>query len=205
MITLLRFRRIEAVLRETGYSDIIDWSEAIAPPSDADGFAEQAIYVIFNSGMKNAVAEPIFNRCMKALRDGTAVASVFGHPGKRVAIEQIWQNREDLFAEYRRASDPIELLRQLPWIGAITSYHLAKNLGADVAKPDVHMERLARRDRTSTHGLCCRLSRHTDYRVATIDTILWRACADGLLNSRVYELQGWKAAFRLDRFLKNRD
>lgn len=36
MITLKRFRRVEAVLREAGYGAIIDWSETIAKPADAE-------------------------------------------------------------------------------------------------------------------------------------------------------------------------
>jgi ribose 1,5-bisphosphokinase PhnN len=87
-------------------------------------------------------------------------------------------------------------LAELPWIGPVTMHHLAKNLGTDTAKPDVHLERLARRDRTTTHKLCQRLARETGYRIATIDSVLWRACADGVLSSQAYELHGWRMAFR---------
>ena len=77
-----------------------------------------------------------------------------------------------------------------------TKYHLAKDLGVDVAKPDVHLARLATRDRTTVARICARLARQTGYRMATIDTILWRACATGILDSKRYELEGWRAAFR---------
>ncbi|MCB2057893.1 MAG: hypothetical protein H6916_08825 [Novosphingobium sp.] len=201
MITLKRFRRIEAVMRAEGYGHMIEWSEAIPRPAHAETFAEQAVYVICNSGMMNRVAEPIFNRCMAALTNGISATAVFGHPGKAKAIDWIWGEREQLFATYLAEADPMNFLRSLPWIGGVTSFHLAKNLGADVAKPDVHLERLARRDRTDTHKLCARLSRQTGYRIATIDTVLWRACADGLLDSTTYEQHGWKAAFNPKRFL----
>ena len=201
MITLKRFRRVEEVLRGAGYGPVIEWSEAIPAPADADAFAEQAVYVICNSGMMNRVAVPIFERCMTALRSGQSATTVFGHPGKAAAIDRIWAERSVLFAAYQQEPDPIAFLRSLPWIGDVTSYHLAKNLGADVAKPDVHMERLARRDRTSTHALCRKLARQSGYRIATIDTVLWQACADGLLDSTAYELHGWKAAFKPARFL----
>src|SRR6202011_3360269 len=45
--------------------------------------------------------------------------------------------------------DPISALRRLPYIGGITVYHLAKNLGADVVKPDRHLVRLA-----ASQGFC---------------------------------------------------
>lgn len=201
MITLKRFRALEAVMREAGYGPIFDWSESITPASTADEFAERAIYVICNSGMMNRIAEPIFERCMVALREGRSAETEFGHPGKRIAIDQIWQQRHALFEQYRSAPHDLAQLQELPWIGPVTVFHLAKNLGTDVAKPDVHLERLARRDRTTSQTLCRRLSRATGYRIATIDTVLWRACADGLLSSSAYEKHGWKAAFRPKPFL----
>lgn len=195
MITVKRFRRIELHLRNAGFSPDIDWSEAVPPATSPEEFADRAVYVICNSGMKNSVAEAIYEACMAALQEGKPVRRVFGHPGKGVAIQNIWNNREHLFLAYRLSAEPVDFLQCLPWIGPVTKYHLAKNLGADVAKPDVHLERLARRDKTTTHKLCRRLSRESGYRVATVDTILWRACAEGLLNSVVYEQAGWKAAF----------
>lgn len=195
MITLTRFRRLETQLRDAGLGSIIDWAEHIEPPTTADAFAARAIYVICNSGLGNAVAAGIYARCLEALKVGASAATVFGHPGKRDAIDMIWANREALFAAYRAAPDLLGFLRTLPWIGPVTAYHLAKNLGADVAKPDLHLTRLAARDHTTPQQLCGRLARQTGYRIATIDTVLWRACADGLLDSRAYARTGWTAAF----------
>lgn len=204
LITLKRFQRIEQALRQAGYGASIDWAESIPLPKDADAFASEAIYVICNSGLRNSLAVPIFERCMSALGQGRSAASEFGHEGKHHAIDRIWEDREALFTAYAAADDKIDFLSTLPWIGPVTAWHLEKNLGGDHAKPDVHMERLARRDRTTTHKLCLRLARQTGYRVATIDTVLWRACAEGLLSSKVYETDGWAAAFQPKRFLASR-
>jgi hypothetical protein len=195
MITLKRFRKLEAGLRAAGYGTTIEWSENVQPTSTSEEFAAAAIFVICSSGMNNRVAGPIAVRCLTALAIGASARTVFGHPGKSAAIDTIWQQREKLFSRYLAENDKVEGLGKLPWIGPVTKHHLAKNLGADTAKPDVHLERLARRDKTTTQTLCRRLARQTGYRAATIDTILWRACADGLLNSRHYELDGWNAAF----------
>lgn len=196
MITLDRFKLLEAAIRDHGFGPTIDWSESLAPPSNADAFAEQAIYVICNSGMANTVGVVIFSRCMTALCSGSSATRVFGHPGKSRAIDVIWQEREQHFAAYLSAPDKVNALRQLPWIGDVTALHLAKNLGADVAKPDVHMERLARVEGTTTEALCARLAVESGFRAATVDTILWRACAIKVLNSKLYEESGWDAAFR---------
>ena len=204
MITLKRFKAIEAVLRQAGHGPSIDWSEAIPEPADPDAFAAEAIYVICNSGFRNSIARPIFRNCMKAVRSGRSAADVFGHEGKSAAIDHVWRDRDVLFAAYQSEADKLAYLQTLPWIGPVTAHHLIKNLGADHAKPDVHMERLARRDRTTTAKLCRRLAKQTGYRIATIDTVLWRACAEGLLSSSIYEAKGWKAAFRPKQFLSSR-
>ena len=196
MITLERLRLLEFAIRERGYGPAIDWTEALVPPDNADQFAEQTIYVICNSGMANTVASLIYERCMTALRNGNSAADVFRHPGKSLAIDAIWRERQHLHAAYLAAKDKVEALRQLPWIGEVTALHLAKNFGADVAKPDVHMERLARAESTTTEALCARLAAESGYRAATIDTILWRACALKVLNSKLYEEAGWEAALR---------
>ena len=107
MITLDQFRTIEAILREAGYGPSIEWSETVGPPKTAKQFAREAIYVICNSGMRNSVARPIFERCMHALRAGGSSCTVFGHGGKCAAIDAIWADRKRLFAEYRAAEDPV--------------------------------------------------------------------------------------------------
>lgn len=178
------FLKITQAVREAGYKDAIHWSENVQPPASAKQFAKEAIYVICNSGMKNSVAIGIFNRCITALESGQSAKTVFGHPGKSAAIDDIWRRRLYLFGQYKRSSDPIEFCASLPWIGPITKFHLAKNFGTDVAKPDVHMVRLAEAENTNSQELCKRLALETGYRAATVDMILWRACADGIIHSR---------------------
>ena len=196
MITVGRFRQLEAELRERGYGRVIEWSETIAAPANAEEFAERSIYVICNSGMRVTVAAPIYTRCMEALKELGSVNSVFGHAGKASAIDRIWEEREGLFAAFLGSDDQLGFLQTMPWIGPVTRHHLAKNLGAGQAKPDVHLQRLARRNRTTVKRLCARLARQTGYRAATIDTVLWRACADGIVDSAAYEANGWQAAVK---------
>lgn len=172
-------------LTELGWArNDIAWAESVREPESAEAFAIEAIFVICNSGMKFEIAQKIFERCKLALWGGTPVIEVFGHKGKAAAIEQIWRDRTAMFEQYRAAEDKLAFLAALPWIGDITKYHLAKNLGLDVAKPDVHLVRLAEAYGTTPQDLCERLAQITGLRVATIDTLLWRACAVGVLNSR---------------------
>lgn len=183
-ISAKQFRKIDKAVRRAGYTAAIDWSENMKLPTNAEDFAAEAIYVICNSGMANRIALPIFEDCMKALKAGHSCKTVFGHPGKSDAIDYIWKKRRSLYRKLLKADDLIEFCETLPWIGPITSKHLAKNLGADVAKPDVHLNRLAEPEGVTAQELCERLARETGYRAATVDLILWRACADGIIHSR---------------------
>ena len=196
MLTLKRFRRIEAAVRAAGYGDSILWAETIAAPVDAHAFAEAAVYVICNSGMRTTVALVIYDRCMGALRRGQSSATVFGHVGKAGAIDLIWNEREELFAAFNVADDKVAFCATLPWIGPITKNHLAKNFGVDTAKADVHLQRLANVEKITAHKLCARLAAQSGYRAATVDTILWRACTEGILDSKRYEANGWHGSFQ---------
>lgn len=195
MITAARFGQLEQELRARGYGPMIEWSEKVEPATTAEEFAARAIYVICNSGMRVTIAAPIAEKCIVALQSGRSAKEVFGHPGKTGAIDTIWQQRRTLFEKYLGANAKLEFLEALPWIGKVTKHHLAKNLGASSAKPDVHLVRLANRETTTPARLCRRLARLTGHKIAAVDSILWRGCADGILNSRKYELEGWEAAF----------
>lgn len=190
-LTLSQFQQLDAVLRANGYAETIAWSENIQQCQDADAFALEVTYVICNSGMAYRVANAIYWRVVEALKADQSATMAFGHPGKAPAIDFIWQNRTVLFAAFDVAANKLGFCATLPWIGPVTKFHLAKNLGVDVAKPDVHMERLARAEGVTVAALCVRLARESGYRISTIDTILWRACADGYLNSRLYLTAGW--------------
>lgn len=178
------FETIDHHVRAAGYTDAINWSEDIKPPRSAAAFASEAIYVICNSGMSNRVAVPIFRECMQALRRGRSAKTVFGHPGKSQAIDDIWEDRHALYRKLKKADDLVAFCAALPWVGPVTKFHLAKNLGADVAKPDVHLNRLAQPSGETAQELCDRLARDTGYRSATVDLILWRACANRIIHSK---------------------
>lgn len=116
MITLTRFRRIETILRKQGYAKVIEWSESVHAPQSVEDFAREAIYFICNSGMAVTIGAPIAQRCIARLEEGGSTADVFGHPGKRVAIDDIWRHRAFHFASFQTAQSKLEFLQTLPWI-----------------------------------------------------------------------------------------
>lgn len=179
------FHRIVARLCRGGTAEEdVSWSEYCSPPSNAEHFAREAIFVICNSGMQNKIARQIYVKCMDAIDAGRPVSGVFGHEGKARAIEDVWSRRDELLQGYLAAEDKVAFCRSIPWIGGITSFHLAKNFGAQVAKPDVHLQRLADRHGTSCQELCEIIAARTGFKVATVDVLLWRACADRIIDGR---------------------
>ncbi len=183
------FHHLIARLVAEGFAvDDILWSEKADAPKHPEQFALETIFVICNSGMQNKIARQIFERCRLAIFENKSVKEVFGHPGKAAAIDEIWANRQTYFNGYIQASDKIEFCKSIPWIGGITCYHLAKNFGAPVAKPDVHLQRLADRHSLPPQNLCEEIASKTGFKIGTVDLILWRGCAERILDSRTGRL-----------------
>lgn len=164
-----------------GYDEDYRWANNVPRPDSPEHFAAEYVWVVLNSGMKNQIARQIYRRVMPVLERGGSAGEVFGHRGKAEAIDEVWRGRVEYFHMFLRADDEVSFCESLPWIGGITKFHLAKNLGVDCAKPDRHLERVARAAGESVDDLCARLARETGDRVAAVDYVIWRACNLGLL------------------------
>jgi hypothetical protein len=129
------------------------------------------VWVVVNSGMKNTVAERIYWR----FRDSDGDLAKIGHPGKQQAITTAQKEYSRWFSTLQSSSDKLAYLESLPWIGAITKYHLARNLGLDCAKPDRHLTRIAQHfGYADVQAMCQVLAAEFGLRVGTVDVILWR-------------------------------
>ncbi len=180
-MTKTEFLKLRDELLKRGYEKEIDWQETLKPCEDAKQFLLEYIWVVVNSGMKNQIARKIHRRICTAIEAGTPIAGAFGHKGKVKAIEYGCENFQRLFDGYIQSPCKLEYLKMLPWIGPITKYHLAKNLGEDVVKPDRHLVRIAKRDGTTCFEMCRKLAAETGMRIATVDVIIWRAANLGLV------------------------
>lgn len=175
------YTSLRAQIIEQGYEHEIHWAQTVMAPATPEDLFYEYGWVVVNSGMKNQVAKTIWGRIMKSLREGGGVESAFGHPGKSVAIQRAWNDRSDRFVQFQMADDVLAWCESLPWIGPITKYHLAKNLGVNCAKPDRHLERIAKESGETVAELCFRLSKASGERVATVDYVVWRAANLGMI------------------------
>jgi len=156
-----------------GYQNEIDWVESRQfKDQNVTTFFGEYMYVVINSGMKNQIADSIYRRAIKA------GMSAVGHPQKRKALELGMKMKEQWFKELKEKktlNERLEYLETLPFIGPITKYHLARNLGIDCAKPDRHLTRIAERfGYSDVQKMCKELSDATGDRIGTVDIVLWR-------------------------------
>ena len=81
--------------------------------------------------------------------------------------------------------NPIKVLQELYFIGPITAYHLAKNIGIQVAKPDVHLARIMNAfGYNDVQEFCSMISKATGDPIPMVDSVLWFYARDhpGYLN-----------------------
>ncbi len=159
-----------------------------------EGFLRESAWVILNAGIREQVVRGVFPAISAAFFQWAsakqiasrstackrAALAVFHHQGKISAVVDVATSIANRGFEAfwsKVVADPLETLRQLPFVGPVTVYHLAKNLGFDTAKPDRHMARLANQlNFAGAHELAHNISSFTGDPVAMVDSVLWRFC-----------------------------
>lgn len=168
--------RIKNLVVKAGYLKEIMWQQSVKPCKDAITFHSETCWVILNSGMKEQIARIIWERIQNAWTSGKDISTIFKHKGKVAAIKFVTENYISLFEGYLKADDKINFLKTIPFIGNITCFHLAKNLGFDVVKPDRHLVRVAEKYSINPDQLCDKLSKETGDKKCVVDIVIWRAC-----------------------------
>lgn len=155
----------------------------------------EAAWVILCSGFRETIVRQKFDYISLCFCDWESAALIMSAPGacRKAALASIGNTRKmDAIIEVARSinavgfgtvkqrilADPIEELQDFPYIGPVTVWHLAKNLGFKVAKPDRHLVRLCRMfGYSDVTEFCDVIARATGETIDVVDTILWRYCA----------------------------
>lgn len=176
-------------------------------PLDADNFARLAIYVVFVSGFSQKNAMKIHEKVMAFLSEHSGMDSdrlfdnlikIFANKNKINAVIKLWQNRNayrDGYYQLKNVESKISYLQNLPHIGKITANHLARNLGEDVAKYDIWIQRLGvlyvqnpalgtkidngnldPEIKQACDEMFAHLIKATGLPLGYIDVVLWKAC-----------------------------
>lgn len=145
---------------------------------DLEEFYREYVWVVLCSGFSVVGARKIMDLW---LQDPTNF-ELIKHRMKRKAIKLGFENAESWLKTLQSQQtdiEKLEYLQTLPHIGPVTRYHLAKNLGIDVAKPDVHLVRIANEyGWYDVQEMCEMISKEKGQKVSVVDVVLWRYRAD---------------------------
>ena len=206
------FFELDKTLRELGLDSdsktFDEIREMMAAPKrlSPNFFAFECAYVILAGGFSQKTAKKIHAKICDALRDGADADSlfqIFHNKNKINAVIKIWQNRDDLCREYyeqKTLDDKLNFIQKLPHIGKITANHLARNLGEDIVKYDIWIQRLGvvyagnlglfemidnQKLNPEVKKYCDAMFEHlvreTNLPRGYIDVVLWKSCQNGLI------------------------
>lgn len=213
MFTADWFFGLDKALRDAGLdSDAQSFDEirdnlASRHVCDPTEFATACAYVILAGGFSQKTAKKIHAKIMDEIfangADFNSLILLFNNKNKINAICKIWENRDDLCDKYYRLADTdarIGYLSTLPHIGKITANHLARNLGEDVVKYDIWIQRLGVRYaqnpdmmayinngklspqiKAACDDMFAHLASETGMPRGYIDVVLWKACQNKLI------------------------
>lgn len=176
-----------------GYGDEILWQRNVSIEAVTERtLLKECAWVILSSGMRESVVQLKFPAISEAFFHWTSAGeivchqerciatalAVFCHERKIQAIAQCARIVHDTGFQpllERLHSDTLSVLQQFPYIGPVTSLHVAKNIGFQVAKPDRHLCRLATLSGYEHPAhLCQALADYIGDPVSVVDIVLWR-------------------------------
>ncbi len=176
-----------------GFAHEIDWQEDVRfDDLTEERFLREYTWVVFSSGFREAVLRRKFDGLTEAFRGLTnasevalhrrdcrrAALRVFGHQGKvRAVLDTCKLIHMDGFSSLRNqlAAGGVEFIDRLPFMGPATSYHMAKNIGLDVVKPDRHLVRIAHGSGfESPHDFCASINAMVGDAISVVDVVVWR-------------------------------
>lgn len=185
------FARHEVIKK--GYWGEIDWqARRVFSEITESVFLREAAWVILNSGMRERVVARSFGLVTEAFCGWSSSKAIirrksacrrqaliaFGHQRKVDAICAMAEVIANIgFDRVKNSieSDGVSYLQMFQYIGPVTSYHLAKNIGLDVVKPDRHLIRVtAAAGFSCPSDMCKVIGDATGDRVGVVDIVIWR-------------------------------
>ena len=172
-----------------------------------DEFAAHCVYVILAGGFSQKTAKKIHEKIMFFLNQSGAdfdwLIKIFNNKNKINAICKIWENRHNFcrgYYECGAVESRVNYLSTLPHIGKITANHLARNLGENLVKYDIWIQRLgcvfagcadleakinngklAPEIKSVCDDMFWHLEQETGLPRGYIDVVLWRSLQQGLI------------------------
>lgn len=187
------YMKAKQAITEEGYASEIDWQESITFDKVTESyFLREAAWVILSSGMRETIIRKKFPEVSAAFFEWESAQRIAAHSDKcrdaalccfnnprkidalvQVAVHVFKRGFQSVRESIQR--EGITYIMQLPYMGPVTSYHFAKNIGLPVAKPDRHLNRIANKvGYRSPQLLCLDIARVIGEKIAVVDLVLWR-------------------------------
>ncbi len=187
-----KYLKAKSLVIEHGYYEELDYYSSVNFNKLTEKeFIMELAWVILSSGIREKVVCSKFAQISEAFCQWSIVdvcsnpdqcykmaISVFNNPRKikaiLVAIKEI--DRIGIASLKKNIiSEGINYLKSFPFIGDITVYHIAKNIGLNVCKPDRHLTRLAQNiGFDDAQKMCSEISHIVGDEERLVDTVLWR-------------------------------
>lgn len=190
---ILKYQFVKQLICDEGFLDELKWQDNLCfEDLDESTFLKEISWVILSAGMKEQVIRKIYQRLTphffywNSSRDivnnkdkcyNNAII-IFNNSRKIKAIIQtanIIYNNGFENIKLKISENPIETLISFPFIGKITVYHIAKNIGLSLAKPDRHLVRIAKKEGyDDVQDFCKYISEKSGDSISVVDIVFWR-------------------------------
>jgi len=190
---MLKYQLAKTIVQQEGFQDEISWQSNLCFDNlDESSFLRETAWVILASGMREAIIRNRFEAISGCFFHWSSAQVITDYREKcELSALKIFNNRQKISAILNAAeqvknigfealkekiqSDPINFLQKFEYIGPVTVYHLAKNIGLPVAKPDRHLVRIALQENYyDVQSFCGEVSRLSGDPVPVVDIIFWR-------------------------------
>jgi len=183
----------KGIVLNAGYGTEIEWQASLDFDliTEADFLREHA-WVALSAGMHERIIRRYFGIISPCFYDWQSARIIveqesncrnlaLSYFNNQRKIDGIIQTAHIIasfgFASYKEEirCNPLQVLQSLPFIGPVTRYHLAKNIGLPFAKPDRHLVRLASSvGYSDVQQFCKDISENTGDSISVVDIVLWR-------------------------------
>lgn len=192
-VLISKYNYIKSIVSYCGYRDEIHWQANLTYDDLTESsFLRETAWVILSSGMKEAIIRNLFPKISESFNNWESAniilakqdecysnaITVFNHKQKINAIIEAAKKIVTIGFDKIKSMvsrNPIECLQQFSYIGPVTAYHLAKNVGLNIAKPDRHLVRIAKQEGYSdVQTFCQDISKYTGDCIPVVDIVFWR-------------------------------
>jgi hypothetical protein len=187
------YRKCKKLVINAGFKAEIEWQSTVNIEQLTEStFLREHAWVTLSSGMKEKVVRTVFQKFSQIFYNWKSAEMITKNEDlcRETAFEIFANNKKiDAILQTSRIistygfevikksimETPEKILMEFPYIGPITYFHLAKNIGVHVAKPDRHLSRLVKElNISSVQTLCSYIGERTGDTIPVVDIVLWR-------------------------------